>query len=79
MDRPRHRFVADQLDHPADLAPTAEMDEIAEVAASVRAKGGLRPGMVAETLDEPRRLGEGSGRECGLLEQSFPRFWFPRL
>lgn len=73
MHRPGHRLVAHQLDHPADLAPATEMNEIAEVAASVRAQGGLRPGIFAETLDQLRRLGEGGGCEGGLLKQSFPR------
>ena len=79
MDRPGHRLVAHQLDHPPDLAPAAEMDEIAEVAAPVRSKRGLRPGILAETLDKLRRLGEGGRRECGLLKQSFPRVPFRPL
>jgi len=79
MHRPGHRFVAHQLDHPSDLAPAAEMDEIAEVAAAVGAKRRLRPGILAETLDQPRRLGEGGRREGCLLKQSFPRNWFPAL
>jgi hypothetical protein len=29
--------------------------------------------MFAETLDQLRRLGEGGGRECSLLKQSFPQ------
>jgi hypothetical protein len=73
MNRPGHRLVADQLDHPSDLAPAAEVDEIAEVAASVRAQGGLRPGILAETFDQLRRLGEGGGCEGGLLKQFFPQ------
>ncbi len=79
MHRPGHRLVAHQFDHPHDLAPAAEMDEIAEVAASVGAQGGLRSGIFAETLDKLRRLGEGGGRECSLMKQSFPRIWFPPL
>jgi hypothetical protein len=35
--------------------------------------------MVAETFDQPRRLGEGGRRECSLLKQSFPRIPFPPL
>ena len=72
MHRPGHRVVADQLDHPADLAPATKMDEIAEVAASVGAKRGLRSGMGAETLDQSRRLNEGGGLEGGLLKQISP-------
>jgi hypothetical protein len=35
---------------------------------------------LAETLDQLRRLGEGGGRECSWLKQSFPRiFSLPRL
>lgn len=75
MHRPGHCLVAEQFDQPADFPPAAEMDEIAEVPASVGANGGLRPGMFAETLDELRRLGEGGGRECDGLKQSFPRDW----
>ena len=73
MDRPSHRLVADQLDHPRDLAPAAEMDEIAEVAAAVGAQGGFGPGMDAETLDQLRRLDVGGGREGCVLEQAFPQ------
>jgi hypothetical protein len=72
VDRPGHRLVADQLDHPADLAPAAEMDEIAEIAASVRAQGRLRSGMGAEAFDQQRRLGEGGGLEDFVLKQTFP-------
>ncbi len=63
MHRAGHRFVAEQLDQPADFAPSAKMDEIADVAASTGANGGLRTGMFAETLDKLSRLGEGGGRE----------------
>ena len=76
MDRPGHRIVANQLDQAPHLAPAAEMDEIAEVAAAARPKRRLRSGIVAETLDQLRRLGEGGRRECGLLKQSFPRSRF---
>ena len=79
MHRSGDRFVAHQLDHPPDLAPAAEMDEISKVPASVGAEGRFGAGILAETLDQPRRLGEGGGRECGLLKQSFPRCWFRRL
>lgn len=80
MDRPGHRLVAHQLDHPPHFAPSAEMDEIAQVAAPVGAQGRLRSGILAETLDQLRRLGEGGGRECSWLKQSFPRiFSLPRL
>ena len=72
VDRSRHRFVAHQLDHPGDLAPAAEMDDIAEVAAAVGAKRGLVAGKGAETFDQLRRLGEGGGFEGGLVKQAFP-------
>ena len=72
MDRPGHRFVADQFDHPGDLAPAAEVDVIAEVAAAVGAKRRLGPGMGAETLDQLRRLGEGGGLEDFVLKQTSP-------
>jgi len=48
-----HRFViSEQQDQPLDLAPVAEMDEIAEVAAALGARGGLQPGLVAEIGDQ---------------------------
>lgn len=72
MHRSRHRFVADQLDHPGDLAPAAKVDEIAEVAAAVGAKRRLRAGMGSETLDQLRRLDEGRGFEDFVLKQTFP-------
>jgi hypothetical protein len=72
MHRPGHRIVVDQLDHPGDFAPSAEVDEIAEVAAAVGAKRRFRPGMGAETLDQLRRLDEGGGFEDGVLKQTSP-------
>lgn len=73
MDRSGHRFVADQLDHPADLAPAAEVDDVAEISASVGAKRGFGPCEGAETFDQLRRLREGGGLEGGLTRQAFPR------
>lgn len=72
MDRPGHRVVADQLDHPRHLAPAAEMDEIAEVAAAVGAQRRLGSGMGAEALDQLRRLGERGGLEDCVLMQASP-------
>lgn len=72
MDGAGDRLVADQVDHPGDFAPAAEMNEVAEIPAAVGAQDRLGSGMDSETLDELRRLGEGGGCEGGLVKQSFP-------
>ena len=78
MDRPGHRLITHQLDHPRDLAPAAEMDEVADVAAAVGAQRGLVAGKGAETFDQLRRVGEGGGFEGGLAKQTFPLgIWCP--
>ena len=58
MDGTRHRVVADQLDHPGDLAPAAEMDDVAEVAAAAGAKRRLGAGIGAEAGDEVGGVGK---------------------
>ena len=52
------RRLIQRKDHPLDFAPAAEMDDVAEIAASAGAAPGFRDGMVAEMLQEIRRLGK---------------------
>jgi hypothetical protein len=52
-------FVAAQRgDHALDLAPVAEVDDIADVPAPLRASGRLEAGIVAVALDEVSRVRE---------------------
>jgi hypothetical protein len=74
VHRAGHRLVAEQVDGTLGLAPAAEVEDVAEVAASVGALGRLAPRFGAEADDEIGRVGKGGAvgdGEIGL--QSFPR------
>jgi hypothetical protein len=49
-------LLAEHVDHPPDLAPAAEMDDVAEVAAAAGAKRGLGARIGAEAGDELGRI-----------------------
>ena len=73
MHRAGDLFGAQQGDQPLDLAPTAEVDEIADVAAAPGALRRLGRGMLAEGRDEFRRVGKGRAvGEMNLLLQIEP-------
>ena len=48
--------LGEQLDHPADLPPAAEMNDIAPLAAERGARFRLAGGMIAESRDQFRRV-----------------------
>jgi len=56
VDRARNFVAAEGRDHPLDLPPVAEARDIAEVTAALGASCCLEPGIVAEALDELRRV-----------------------
>jgi hypothetical protein len=60
VDEASRRSLIEREDHPLDFAPAAEMDDVAEVAATAGAAPGFGYGMVAEILQEIRRLGKGA-------------------
>src|SRR5690348_5145657 len=69
----------EQLDHPLDLAPAAEMNDVAEIPAAVGPRRGFAGGVNAEAGDELGRVGRG--RRVGEIDlvQRFPRaFLLPR-
>ena len=56
MDGSGHRFVAEHDDHPLDLPPAAEMDDVAGIPAAAGKARRLGRREVAEFFDETRRL-----------------------
>ena len=60
MNQAGARLQAKGADHPLDLAPAAEMDDIAEVTALPGAAARFGHGMVAEMGNEFRGLGESA-------------------
>ena len=58
MDGARHVLATEHLDRPFDLPPMAEMEEVAERPAPVRAARRLVPRMLAEKVDQVGRLGQ---------------------
>jgi hypothetical protein len=71
--------VAQHRDHPLDLAPAAEVDEIANGAAAVRANRRFRDRVVAEAVDKLGRVGQGfPAGEMDVVTQGFPRFFSRR-
>jgi hypothetical protein len=74
MDRAGHRVVAQHVDHPLDLPPAAEVDEIAHGAAAVGAARRLRARMLSEPVDKRGRVGQGfPAGKVDLMTQFFPR------
>ena len=59
VDGARDRFVAQHHDHPLDLPPPAEMDDVAGIAALAGEARRLGRGVIAESLDEVRRIRQG--------------------
>jgi hypothetical protein len=59
MNASAHFLSAESDDHPLDLPPVAETDDIASVAAVLGANGGFEPRIVAEPLDEFGGIGKG--------------------
>lgn len=59
MNGVRHILATKHLDGPFDLAPAAEMDDVAEGSAAVRAVGGLDHRQFAIFRDQRARFQEG--------------------
>ena len=59
MDRAGHVFATEHLDRSLDMPPMAEMDDVAERAASVGAVGRLDRRQIAIFGDQCARLREG--------------------
>ena len=77
VDRARRPVRGEDRDDPFDLPPAAEMDDIAQLAASVRARRRLADRVDSEAIDQFRRLGDR--RPVGHMDmvlQSFPRLFF---
>ena len=60
MDGSAHFFVGQCRDDTLDLPPMAESDDISGITALFGARGGLKPGVVAEALHEFRSLRTGT-------------------
>ena len=61
-------FVAGERDDDSfDLAPVAEANDVAGVAAELGARGGLEPGVVAEAFD--KLGGVGQSRPSGNVQR----------
>jgi hypothetical protein len=74
VDRAFRPVRRQDRDDPFDLAPAAEVDDIAQLAASVGARGRFADGMNAEAIDQLGRFGNGRAiRHVDIIEQSFPR------
>lgn len=69
------RAGGEQQDHPLDLPPAAEMDDIADIAAAVGARRRFVGGVDAEARDEVGRIGcRRAVRKMDVLLHRFPRF-----
>ena len=74
MDRVQCPIRAEQHDQPLDLPPAAEMDDIAEIAAAVCARGGFARSEIAEPRDQLGSLGRGGAvGQMNVIFQRFPR------
>ena len=74
MDRPRHHFVAKHVDRPLDLPPAAEMDDVAEIAASIGALRRFGTGEFPEPVDQLRGVGESRAiGHMDMVTQPTPR------
>ena len=58
MQRSARGVLAKREDHPLDIAPAAEVDDVAKIAAAASALPRLRHGVVAETCKKIRGLGK---------------------
>ena len=73
VDRSGRRVGAQQHDHPLDLTPAAEMNDIAERAAVRRAVRGLVGGVDAEPRDQFGGIGRRRAvRQVNVAGQRFP-------
>jgi hypothetical protein len=76
MDRMECLIRRKQHDQPLDLPPAAEMDDIAEIAAAVRARGGLAGSEIAKPRDQLGSLGRGGAvGQMNVIFQRFPRIF----
>jgi len=67
MHRARYLVTRQGHDHPLDLAPVAEADDIAAVAGAFGQHGRFERRIVAERVDQPAGIGQrGSGCDEGL-------------
>ena len=65
---------AEQNDHPLDLPPAAEMNDVAELPASVGAGRRFARGMGAETGDQLGRVGRRRAvGQVNMIVQGFPQ------
>src|SRR4051794_26020914 len=75
VHRAAHLAVAEQGDHAGGLAPAAEVEDVAELAAAARAQGRLARRMLAESGDELGGVGQGfPAGERRFEVQAFPLF-----
>jgi len=73
MDGPADILVAEHNDHPLDLAPAAEMDDVADLATDVGQTRRFGRSVVPKPLDEARRFGQGRAvGEMNVVTQLFP-------
>lgn len=74
MERAGHRVVAEHGDHPFDLAPPTEVDEVSYCPTAMGAARRLGERKVAEAVDQVGRIGEGFPTgEMDVVTQAFPR------
>jgi hypothetical protein len=73
VKRPGRGLLAEGEDHPLNLAPSAEMDDVAEIAAFTGARPRFRHGMVAETGKKRSGLGKRAvAGDVNIVTQSNP-------
>ena len=73
MDGAGHFAIAEHRHHTLDLAPAAEVDEVAKIAASPGALGRFAQRIIAERLDKLGGLGQsGPAGEMDVVTQGFP-------
>ena len=58
MDGAANLVAGEGGDHALDLPPVAEADDIAGIATELRPRGGFKPGIVAEAVDQVGSIGK---------------------
>ena len=76
MDKARGGLLPQRADHPLNLPPAAEVDDIAKLAASPGAAPRFRHGMVSETRNQLRGLGKrAAAGDVNIVPQNTPRLF----